>query len=154
MLVEHETAAGARQDVGETSRGKVHISQMEDVVLFLSQDGDSGPIHLWRERKAPQSTTAPAAGDQPGAMEMLDTALKDLFEEKDMSEFCADVCAELGVTKLRHLAEIEKEDLDDLPKYLKDKLKPRHTRALLGMIGGKATVARPSSLLSQAQDSS
>ena len=125
------------------------MSQMEDVVLFLSQDGDSGPIYLWRERKSPQSYTAPAAGDQPGAMETLDTALKDLFEQKDMAEFCADVCAELGVTKLRHLAELEKEDLDDLPKYVKDKLKPRHKRALLGMIGGKATVACPPSLLSQ-----
>ena len=44
---------------GGSSRGPVRPWHDEDVVLFLSKDGDSDPIYLWRER--------PAAPAPPGA---------------------------------------------------------------------------------------
>jgi len=110
MLVEHDTAAGARQADGESSRGKVHISQIEDVVLFLSQDGDSEPIQLWRQREVAPVIAASAAGKESGEMETIDAELKAVFQQKGLTKWCADICAELGI-----------ECADDL-KYVKCEL--------------------------------
>ena len=59
---------------------------MEDVVLFLSDDGDSEPIYLWRKRP-----------------ESADAALKQVFEQHGLGALCIDVCRELGVTGLYDL---------------------------------------------------
>ena len=46
----------------ESSRGRVMTCHKEDVVLFLSKDGDSDSIYLWRERPplAPPSVQSDA----------------------------------------------------------------------------------------------
>ena len=46
-----------------------------------------------------------------------------------------DVCRELGLAGLDDLAHVTPKDLDDLPNYLKDKLKPIQKKRLLALIG-------------------
>ncbi len=67
-------------------RGMLQPWHMEDVVLFLSDDGDSEPIYLWRKRP-----------------ESADAALKQVFEQHGLGALCIDVCRELGVTGLYDL---------------------------------------------------
>jgi hypothetical protein len=50
--------------MGESSRGvPVRACHQEDVVQFLSQDGDSAPVYLWRERR---EVSAHCAAQSPG----------------------------------------------------------------------------------------
>ena len=139
-----EGVGDAAQEGGqETSRGPVRPWHEEDVVLFLSKDGDTEPIYLWREPKVPLPPPPPptaagilAGAEKPGgAEEAGDAALKALFVQCGLGSLCADLCRELGVVKLADLSDIDKEMLDDLPNYLKDLLKPLHKKKLLALIG-------------------
>jgi len=134
--------------VGESSRGKVLPWHQEDVVLFLSKDGDSEPIYLWRERLAQvtppaYSVSDLASAEQSAAEEPIDAALKALFEKSELSaQLCVDVCRELGVKKVGDLAEIESSMLDALPNYLQNQLKPLLKKRLLSLIGLQPPAAR------------
>ena len=142
---------GAAQEGGqETSRrGLVRPWHEEDVVLFLSKDGDTEPIYLWRKPKVPPPLLpAPIAADVPagveesrGAEEAGDAALKALFAQHGLGMLCADLCRELGVDGVDDLKHVTPEDLDDLPNYLKDKLKPVHKRKFKAMIASQPSVA-------------
>ena len=111
--------------MGGASRGKVLPWQQEDVVQFLSQDGDSAPIYLWRERR----DEALAANADPLCAEptappqrLVDAQVKDLFAKYELGEICDVVCAELGVKNMSSLQKIRQEDVDELtrnpPKYM------------------------------------
>jgi hypothetical protein len=58
MLLEDGASTAEQEEHSGSSRGP----QMEDVVLFLSNDGDSEPIYLWRERPV-ASVPLPASAD-------------------------------------------------------------------------------------------
>jgi len=120
-------------DGGAPSRGKVLPWLQQDVVLFLSKDGDSEPVYLWRKRmETPLPPPVPAREEVPGGAE--EAALKALFAQCGLGGLCVDLCRELGVAKLADLSDIDKEMLDDLPNYLKDLLKPLHKKRLLALI--------------------
>jgi hypothetical protein len=93
---------------------------MEDVVLFLSNDGDSEPIYLWRERSvASAPLPAPAdAGQTLAAKEEVDAEMKALFEKYDLGDVYTDVRSGLKVTRLAHLAHVEAQDVDEMAKYM------------------------------------
>jgi hypothetical protein len=56
--------------------------------------------------------------------EMVVTGLKQVFEEHGLGAVYLDVCRELGVTCLYDLENhVTAQDVDDLPKYVKDMLK-------------------------------
>ena len=60
LLHRGTTRSISPQEAG-SSRGPVRPWNEEDVVLFLSNDGDTDPIYLWREKPAPAlSNLAPA----------------------------------------------------------------------------------------------
>jgi len=124
-----------------SSRGRVKQEHEEDVVLFLSNDGDSDPIYLWRERLGLlPATLVDAVAEQPaGAEEPVNAALVALFEQRGLGALCGNVCKALGVECVDDLADIDKEMLEDLPKYMKDELKPVHKKRLLAMIGLSST---------------
>ena len=133
MLAEDDDTAAVQQGVGGSSRGgKVMPWHQEDVVQFLSQDGDSPLIHLWRER--PEVSSAPGAEQPPPTATPLDAALVTLFEQHGLGALCADVCLELGVNTCGDLALVAKEDLNTLPKYVQDKLKLVQRRKLEQLI--------------------
>jgi len=134
------------------TREPVQPWHREDVVLFLSKDGDSEPIYLWRERwtslptsshmdvsshMAAQESTERSLGVEG---EAVDTALKALFELRGLGMLRDDVCRELGVECVEDLAHVTPQDLDDLPKYLKDKLKPVQKRKLTTMLGSQVSL--------------
>ena len=84
---------------GSSTRGKEKPWQWEDVVLFLSEDGDSAPIYLWRARPVPPA--APASTPQPApCAAALDPALKSLLEQQ-------------GVGGLQRLLECHARDKDE-----------------------------------------
>ena len=125
---------------------------MEDVVLFLSNDGDSEPIYLWRERPvasaplpapadAGHSVTAEEGGHTFEVEETVDAGVKQLFEEHGLGAVCIDVCRALGVTCLYDLEIATAQDVDDLPKYVKDTLKPAQRSKLKALIGGQLSAA-------------
>jgi len=115
----------------------------EDVVLFLSQDGDSEPIYLWRKRWTPLPSSSHLAAQESterssgAGEEAVDTALKAWFELRGWGMLRDDVCRELGVECIDDLAHVTPQDLDDFPKYLKDKLKPVQKRKLTAMLGSQ-----------------
>ena len=116
----------------------------EDVVLFLSKDGESEPIYLWRERPAPPADPLGAMWlSADAAEEPIDAALKALFGQLGLATVCGDMCRELGVTKVIDLADVEKEMIDDLPKYITDQLKPVLKKRLLKIIGPQPTSSAP-----------
>ena len=126
--------------MGESSRGGPGRPwNQEDVVQFLSQDGDSDPIYLWRERR---EVSAPCAAQPPPAATSLDAALSSLFEQHGLGAICADVCKELGVDNCGDLGHVAQEDLNTLPKYVKDKIKPVHRRKLEQLIEIQQRAAR------------
>ena len=112
---------------GSSRRGPVRTWHVEDVVLFLSNDGDSDPIYLWRERLAASSpsTLAPAGAIVlkvlDAAEELIDAGLQALFEQRGLGDLCYDVCKFLGVVCVDDLSLVKSEELGDLPKYLTEK---------------------------------
>ena len=121
----------------------------EDVVLFLSKDGDCEPIYLWREPKVRPTPLVPSAVANGtllgGAEEPVDAGLKAFFEERGLSALCYDVCRalkEMGVEHVDDLTFLTPQDLDDeLPKYLKIELKTIQKRKLSAIIGLQPTTA-------------
>jgi len=132
LLHRGTTRSISPQEAG-SSRGPVRPWHEEDVVLFLSNDGDSDPIYLWREKPAPAlSNLAPADAITIGAPDAADSSvdaeLQAFFEQYGLGDVCADVCKELEVEGVRFLAYVKSKDLDDLPKYLVDKHRIRKAR--------------------------
>jgi len=122
---------------GSNRQGPVLLEHQEDVVLFLSNDGDSRPIYLCRERQALPITAPPGAPPQESGAteEVCDAGLKALFQQYGLCALCVDVCRELGVHAVDDLALVTQDDLDDLPNYLKHKLKPVQKRKLTDLLG-------------------
>ena len=129
------TRSMSPQEAG-SSRGRVRTCHEEDVVLFLSKDGDSDPIYLWRERPllAPPSL-APADANMMDVlthadigMKLVDAELQALFEQYGLGNLCAEVCKDLEVERVVDLALVKQQHLDDLPKYLVDKYSIRRAR--------------------------
>ena len=58
----HSVGASASVGARDGQRGFVKPWEVEDVVVFLSNCGDSEPIHLWSERPA-ASAPVPASTD-------------------------------------------------------------------------------------------
>ncbi len=126
-MVEVDEMAALPVGMGEASRrGPVLPWHQEDVVQFLSKNGNSDPIYLWREQ---QEVSAPCAAQQPPAAKSLDAALSSLFEQHGLGALCAYVCKELGVDNCGDLAEVEPKDVKNL------NLRPVHEKKLLKMIG-------------------
>jgi len=130
MKLEHEISASGQEGCG-SSQGKVEPWHEEDVVLFLSSDGDIDPIYLWRERCV--APVLPAS---------LDTALKAMFDQSGLGAICADVCFELGVSCVKDLALVTEQDLKELPKHITDNLKAVHKRKLSAMIASRSCSAQ------------
>jgi len=122
---------------GGSSRGKVLPWFQQDVVLFLSKDGDSDPIYLWRERLTlpPAISDVSVIQESGAAEEPGDVALKDLFVQHQLGMLYVDVCMELGIEKVGDLAGVDRDMLDDLPNYLKDQIILFHKNRLLALIG-------------------
>jgi len=148
----HDQAVGGVAQGQATNRGG-HVGpwHQEDVVLFLSKDGDCEPIYLWRETKVPLpllltpiAANIPADGAESGCDEEVgDAALKALFVQHGLGALCADLCRELGVDGVDDLTHVKPKDLDALPKYVKDKLKPVHKRKFKAMIASQPSVVAP-----------
>jgi len=66
---------------------------------------------------------------------LVDEALRALFEQHGLGDVCADVCRELGVSTIGDLAFTTPQDVDELPKYVMDRLKPVHRRKLAALLG-------------------
>jgi len=115
----------------------------QDVVLFLSKDGDSEPIFLWRKRPALPSLPSAPTSEKLASVEPVDAGLKALFEQHELGALCVHMCQALGVVKVGDLSEIDKEMLDDLPNYLKDQLKPLQRKRLLAMIASQSFPLAP-----------
>jgi len=129
------TRSASPQEAG-SNRGQLRTWHDEDVVLFLSNDGDSDPIYLWLERPplAPPSLVqsdaivmhAPAQAD--AGAESVDAGLQALFERYDLGDLCSDVCKYFEVEGVKDLAYVNLTELDDLPKCLTQKHKIRRAR--------------------------
>jgi hypothetical protein len=82
----------------------------------------------------------------------VDAELKALFEQHGLAAVGLDVCGEFGVTCLDDLQNhVKAQDVEDLPKYIKDKLKPAHKSKLKALIEGqlpKAGNGTPQDVLS------
>ena len=120
----------------ESSQVRATIYHDEDVVLFLSNDGDSDPIYLWRERPplAPPSLIMPsdivmhALVEAEAGAELIDAGLQALFEQYGLGNLCAEVCKELEVECVMDLAFVKLQYLENLPKYLVNKYSIRQAR--------------------------
>eukprot|EP00277_Geminigera_cryophila_P013459 CAMPEP_0179444644 /NCGR_PEP_ID=MMETSP0799-20121207/28080_1 /TAXON_ID=46947 /ORGANISM="Geminigera cryophila, Strain CCMP2564" /LENGTH=1038 /DNA_ID=CAMNT_0021231873 /DNA_START=47 /DNA_END=3165 /DNA_ORIENTATION=+ len=136
--IRSNTTSSCSPAEGGSSLGSVPWLQI-DVILFLSQDCESVSIHLWREKPVMSSTVTPSAHitGELSAEDPVDAALKALFEKHELGALGADVCRELGVHVVGDLAHVTPEDLEDLPKYLKDKLKPVQKRKLTAMLASQ-----------------
>jgi hypothetical protein len=135
MLLEDVVSRAEEEEQSGSSRGGPQRPwHMEDVVLFLSNDGDSEPIYLWRERPVASAPfPIPAdAGQTLAAKEEVDAGLQALFEKYKLGAVCADVCSGLEVTCLDHLAYVGAQDVDDMAKSVK--LKPFHIKIIKTMI--------------------
>ena len=142
MMLKYDVAMMGQLACGGSNTERVQPwHTQEDVVLFLSHNGDSDPICLWRERLLVPLLSA-LSGLQPAAEivveESIETALKAAFQGIGLGAMCADVCSELGVECVDDLAHVREQDVDELPKYIKDKLKPVHKRKLLALIASAA----------------
>ena len=139
-MMEPDDAGGAS---AEARRGKVQDWHLDDVVQFLSQDGDSEPIYLWRKRPDPASPPAAAGNGGTAAFDsqmsasnvLVDEALRALFEQHGLGDVCADVCKELDMSTIGDLAFTTPQDVDDLPKYVMDRLKNVRRRKLAALLG-------------------
>ena len=66
-----------------------------------------------------------------------------IFEQCGLSALCADICSEWGVESRADLALVTTQDVDELPKYIRDKLKPVQKRKLLALVGGAQPELQP-----------
>jgi len=111
---------------------------LEDVLLFLSQDGDIVPVYLWREKPIVAASSDPVGSRQAVAVEeAVDAEVKALFENEKykLGAVCADVCQGLRVKCLDDLKLITSNEVkDELPKYVKEKLTLTDQRKLVAMI--------------------
>jgi len=64
----------------------------------------------------------------------VDAELKALFKYCVLGSLRVDVCREFGVHSVDDLRHLKPEDLDDLPNYLKDKLKAVEKRKLIAFV--------------------
>jgi hypothetical protein len=72
----------------------------------------------------------------------VDAGLKEVFEQHGLGAVCLDVCRELGVTCLYDLENhVTAQDVDDLPKFVKDTQKPAQKSKLRALIGGQFSAA-------------
>ncbi len=144
LLEDGVSRAEQEEDSGSSRGGPQRPWHMEDVVLFLSNDGDSEPIYLWRERpvaSAPLPAPAPV-GQAVVGEEAVDAEVKALFSQHGLGAVCADVCGEVGVTSLNDLQNhVTAQDVDELPKHVKDKLKPAQKSKLKALIGRQSPAA-------------
>jgi hypothetical protein len=77
------------------------------------------------------------AGHTVTAKETVDAGLKQVFEQHGLGAMCIDVCREFGVTCLSDLENhVTAQDVDYLPKYVKDMLKPVQKSKLIALIKG------------------
>ena len=141
MLMENGVSrAEQEEDSGSSRGGPQRPLHMGDVVLFLINDDDREPIYLWCERHvASESLPAPAPVGQVVAGEevkAVDAEVKALFSQHGLEAVCVDVCGELGVTSLNDLQNnVTAQDVDELPKHVKDKLKPAQKSKIKALIG-------------------
>jgi hypothetical protein len=87
-----ERESAKDQGCGKSSQdGPVRPCEL-DVVLFLSEGGDIGPLSLWREKLiASEPSSAPAGvGQAAAADEAVDAGLKSLFVDNGLSAVCAE----------------------------------------------------------------
>jgi hypothetical protein len=126
--------ASASVDARGGQRGILFQWRTEDVVLFLSNDGDSEPIYLWRKRSSVSSSSAPeAVGQEEAPEQVVDAELRKQFEKDGLGIVCAEVCRDLGITRLEHLAYVNEKDLEHLHCF-KNKLQPVQQRILKALI--------------------
>ena len=64
-----------------------------------------------------------------------DAALKALFVQCRLGALCVNFCRELGIERVEDLSYITLEDVDDVPKYLKDQFKGEIRNKLLALLG-------------------
>ena len=132
------TRGGTSRGGSSRIKGKLHPRQLEDVLLFLSQDGDIGPVYLWREKPIVAASSDPAGSRQAVVVEeAVDAEVKALFENEKykLGAVCADVCQGLRVKCLDDLKLITSNEVkDELPKYVKEKLTLTDQRKLVAMI--------------------
>jgi hypothetical protein len=132
------TRGGTPRGGSSRIKGKLQPRQLEDVLLFLSQDGDIGPVYLWREKPIVAASSDPTGSRQAVAVEeAVDAEVKALFENEKykLGAVCADVCQGLRVKCLDDLKLITSNEVkDELPKYVKEKLTLTDQRKLLAMI--------------------
>ena len=93
---ESEDAAAEQQQIAST-RGRAQPWHQEDVVVFLSQEGDSEPVYLWRNRpESEESLTSGGVGpsmaaevkalaDPPGGVERMHNTVN----KHEIVVFCA-----------------------------------------------------------------
>jgi hypothetical protein len=120
-IVSTESPNGTRKKVVVE---KVSRWQSQDVVVFLSQQGETEPIYLWREH---------LHAERPFPFE---TDLKVLFEKHELDvDLCARLCKELGVTRVCDMKLLSIGGLESLP-WLGDTDKIVFKRRLARMIEG------------------
>ena len=73
----------------------------------------------------------------------MDAELKALFKYCVLGSLRVDVCREFGVHSVDDLRHLKPEDLDDLPNYLKDKLKAVQKRRLTAMFASQVSTSAP-----------
>jgi hypothetical protein len=79
----------------------------------------------------------------------VDAEVKALFNQHGLGAVCVDVCGELGVTSLNDLQNhVTAQDVDNLPKHVKDKLKPAQKSKLKALIGRQPPAAEEGTLAS------
>jgi len=93
-------------EAGGSSRGRVRPWHDEDVMLFLSNDGDSDPIYLWRERLAAHAPSSGAPTDAnmidvPGATEPVNAALTATNDSAEAEE--SGIAEEPGIAAIKAL---------------------------------------------------
>jgi len=120
-IVSTESPNGTRKKVVVET---VSRWQSQDVVVFLSQQGETEPIYLWREL---------LHAERPFPFE---TDLKILFEKHQLDvDLCASLCKELGVKRVCDMKDLRIGDLERLP-WLGDTDKIVFKRRLARMIEG------------------
>jgi len=92
------------KDPSSPVRQKVTPWNSQDVIVFLSQEGEIEPIYLWRESCRTERPTE------------FEPELKVLFEEYGLNlDICASLCKELGVENVGDMKLVQTAHLDRLP---------------------------------------
>jgi len=133
--------------VCENVCNELNVKTFGDLALLKRQDISDLPMYiktelklanirkLWRMIQRVQHTGKLVPPAPP-----VEKALTALFKKHKLEEVCEEVCDELGVKTLGHLAVLQKEDIYDLPKYIQDGLKAIKMHKLGAMI---ESVQRP-----------